>query len=100
KKSDLQAGYGTFIDIDHGHGFVTRYAHLETTAVRLGQRIRKGAVIGTVGSSGGSVAPHLHFEILRKGKPVDPIHFMIEGVTSQAYEVLKLTSHKQNQSLD
>lgn len=100
KKSDLQAGYGTFIDIDHGHGFVTRYAHLESTAVRLGQRIRKGTVIGTVGSTGGSVAPHLHFEILRKGKPVDPVHFMIEGVTSDNYEVLKSTSHTQNQSLD
>jgi murein DD-endopeptidase MepM/ murein hydrolase activator NlpD len=100
KKSELQAGYGTFIDIDHGHGFVTRYAHLETTAVRLGQRIKKGTMIGTVGSSGGSVAPHLHFEVLRKGKPVDPVHFMIEGVTSQEYEVLKATSQKQNQSLD
>jgi murein DD-endopeptidase MepM/ murein hydrolase activator NlpD len=100
KKSELQAGYGTFIDIDHGHGFVTRYAHLETTAVRLGQRIKKGTVIGTIGSTGGSVAPHLHFEVLRKGKPVDPVHFMIEGVTSHQYEVLKSTSHKQNQSLD
>lgn len=100
KRSELQAGYGTFIDIDHGHGFVTRYAHLESTAVRLGQRVKKGSVIGTVGSTGGSVAPHLHFEVLRKGKPVDPVHFMIEGVTSHEYEVLKSTGHKQNQSLD
>ena len=100
KRSELQAGYGTFVDIDHGHGFVTRYAHLENTAVRLGQRIKKGSVIGIVGSTGGSVAPHLHFEVLREGKPVDPVHFMIEGVTSKQYEVLKSTSHKQNQSLD
>lgn len=100
KRSDLQAGYGNFIDIDHGHGFVTRYAHLESIAVRLGQRVKKGSVIGTIGRSGGSVAPHLHYEVLRKGKPVDPVHFMIEGVTSQEYEVLKSTSHKQNQSLD
>jgi murein DD-endopeptidase MepM/ murein hydrolase activator NlpD len=100
KKSDLQAGYGNFIDIDHGHGFVTRYAHLETISVRLGQRIKKGSMIGSVGRTGGSVAPHLHFEVLRKGKPVDPVLFMIEGVTSHDYEVLKATSHKQNQSLD
>ncbi len=100
KRSDVQAGYGNFIDIDHGHGFVTRYAHLEDINVRIGQRVKKGAVIGTIGSSGGSVAPHLHYELLRKGKPVDPVHFMIEGVTSQEYEVLKSTSHRQNQSLD
>jgi murein DD-endopeptidase MepM/ murein hydrolase activator NlpD len=100
KRSDLQAGYGNFIDIDHGHGFVTRYAHLENIDVRIGQRVKKGNVIGTVGSTGGSVAPHLHFEVLRKGKPVDPVHFMIEGVTSHDYDVLKSTSHKQNQSLD
>jgi murein DD-endopeptidase MepM/ murein hydrolase activator NlpD len=100
KRSDLQAGYGNFIDIDHGHGFVTRYAHLESINVRIGQRIKKGTVIGTIGSSGGSVAPHLHYEVLRKGKPVDPVHFMIERVTSEHYEVLKSTSQKQNQSLD
>lgn len=100
KRSDVQAGYGNFIDIDHGHGFVTRYAHLETINVRIGQRVKKGMAVGSVGSSGGSVAPHLHYEVLRKGKPVDPVHFMIEGVTSVNYEVLKTTSHKQNQSLD
>lgn len=100
KKSDVQAGYGSFIDIDHGHGFVTRYAHLESINVKIGQRVKKGTVVGTVGSTGGSVAPHLHYEVLRKGKPVDPVHFMIEGVTSYNYEVLKSTSQKQNQSLD
>ena len=100
KRSELQAGYGNFIDIDHGRGFVTRYAHLESISVKIGQRIKKGNVIGSIGSSGGSVAPHLHYEVLRKGKPVDPVHFMIEGVTSQDYDVLKSTSQKQNQSLD
>ena len=100
KRSGLQAGYGNFIDIDHGHGFVTRYAHLESVNVRVGQRVKKGTVIGAIGSSGGSVAPHLHYEVLRKGKPIDPVHFMIEGVTSEQYEVLKSTSQKQNQSLD
>jgi murein DD-endopeptidase MepM/ murein hydrolase activator NlpD len=99
-KSDVQAGYGNLIEVDHGQGFITRYAHLESVKVYVGQRIKKGSVIGFVGSSGGSVAPHLHFEVLRKGKPVDPVLFMIEGVTSNEYEVLKSTSHKQNQSLD
>ncbi len=100
KKSELQAGYGNFIEIDHGGGFVTRYAHLESVSVRARQRIAKGAVIGTVGSSGGSVAPHLHYEVLKNGKSLDPVYFMVEGVTSEMYQGLRSISQKQNQSLD
>ena len=100
KQSDLQAGYGNYIDIDHGHGFVTRYAHLDEIKVRLGEKITKGNVVGTIGSSGGSVAPHLHYEILFQGKNVDPVLFMIEALTSEEHHQLKSLSHNQNQSLD
>jgi murein DD-endopeptidase MepM/ murein hydrolase activator NlpD len=100
KRSDLQAGYGNYVEIDHGHGWVTRYAHLEDTQVRFGARITKGQVIGTVGSSGGSVAPHLHYEILHEGKNVDPVFYMIEGLTSEQHHRLTYRSHQQNQSLD
>lgn len=100
KTSDLQAGYGNYIDIDHGNGFVTRYAHLQDINVRYGQKIKKGFVIGTIGSSGGSVAPHLHYEIIYKEKNVDPVLFMIEGLSSREHFNLKNSSQKQNQSLD
>lgn len=100
KKSDLQAGYGNFIEIDHGHGFTTRYAHLGEIKIKQGQRVKKETVIGTVGSSGGSTAPHLHYEVIRNGKQVDPVHFMIDGVTSREYSVLRSISQKENQSLD
>jgi murein DD-endopeptidase MepM/ murein hydrolase activator NlpD len=100
KRSDLQAGYGNYLEIDHGNGWVTRYAHLEDTQVRFGARITKGQVIGTVGSSGGSVAPHLHYEILHEGKNVDPVFYMIEGLTSEQHHRLTYRSHQQNQSLD
>lgn len=100
KRSDLQAGYGNYIEIDHGNGIVTRYAHLEDIAVRYGARITKGDIIGTVGSSGGSVAPHLHYEIIRDGKNIDPIHYMVEGLSSQDHHLLTVMSHQQNQSLD
>jgi murein DD-endopeptidase MepM/ murein hydrolase activator NlpD len=100
KRSDLQAGYGNFVEIDHGHGFITRYAHLGELKIREGQRVRKGAAIGTVGSSGGSIAPHLHYEVIRNGKQVNPVNFMIDGVTSREYSVLRFISEKQNQSLD
>ncbi|MEX1239188.1 MAG: M23 family metallopeptidase [Cyclobacteriaceae bacterium] len=100
KRSPLQAGYGNYIEIDHGHGLVTRYAHLEDINVKFGAKVKKGEVIGTIGTSGGSVAPHVHYEILRDGKNVDPIHYMVEGLTSEQHHHLTLISHKQNQSLD
>jgi murein DD-endopeptidase MepM/ murein hydrolase activator NlpD len=100
KRSDLQAGYGNYIEIDHGHGLITRYAHLQDIQVSYGRKIAKGAVIGTVGSSGGSIAPHLHYEILRHGKNVDPTIYMMEGLTSDEHHQLAFMSHQQNQSLD
>ncbi len=100
KRSDLEAGYGNYIEIDHGHGWVTRYAHLEDIQVKYGSRIRKGEAIGAMGSSGGSVAPHLHYEILYEGKNVDPVLYMIEGLTSDQHHRLTFRSHQQNQSLD
>ena len=100
KRSPLQAGYGNYIEIDHGHGLVTRYAHLEEIHVKYGAKIKKGDIVGTIGTSGGSIAPHLHYEILRDGKNVDPVYYMVEGLTSDQHDHLTLMSHKQNQSLD
>lgn len=100
KRSDLQAGYGNLIEIDHGFGFVTRYAHLENITVKQGQKVSKGLTIGSVGSSGGSVAPHLHYEILRKGEQMNPMLYMIEGATSESFSAMLQQSKKQNQSLD
>lgn len=100
KRSDLQAGYGNYIDIDHGNGIVTRYAHLEDITVKFGASVAKGETVGTVGTSGGSVAPHVHYEILRDGKNVDPIHYMVEGMHPAQHYVLTVMSHRQNQSLD
>jgi murein DD-endopeptidase MepM/ murein hydrolase activator NlpD len=100
KRSDLQAGYGNFIEIDHGFGFVTRYAHLDNVTVRQGQKVSKGMTIGSLGSSGGSVAPHLHYEIIRKGEQVNPMLYMIEGATSESFSAMLHQSKKPNQSLD
>lgn len=70
------AGYGLMLEIDHGAGVVTRYAHLSRTLVRRGERILKGTPIAAVGSSGLSTGPHLHYEILVHGSAVDPMVFI------------------------
>jgi len=100
KRSDLEAGYGNYVELDHGNGVVTRYAHLDDITVRYGARVVKGDTIGTAGSSGGSVAPHVHYEILRDGENVDPIFYMFEGLSSNEHYLLTVKSHQQNQSLD
>jgi murein DD-endopeptidase MepM/ murein hydrolase activator NlpD len=100
KKSDLQAGYGNYIEVDHGNGFITRYAHLEEIRVKLYQKVDKGSVIATSGNSGGSIAPHLHYEIVRNGINVNPVNYLVEGLSSDDYHHLKTLSEKHNQSLD
>ncbi len=100
RSSTLQAGYGNYVDIEHSNGLTTRYAHLDEVTVNPGQKVDKGIKIGTVGMSGGSVAPHVHYEIIRKGDQVDPVPYMLEGLTSDQHIELQKLGAKKNQSLD
>ncbi len=100
KRSDMLAGFGNYVEIDHGHGVITRYSHLEDINVRIGQKIKKGQAIGSVGSSGGSIAPHLHYEVIQEGANIDPIKFFAEGLNAEEFQELAIKSKKQNQSLD
>lgn len=100
KGSSLQAGYGNYVEIDHGNGLVTRYAHLDDVTVRPGQQVRKGFTIGTVGMSGGTIAPHVHYEIIRQGLPVNPVPYMMQNLNSAEYTELLKLGNKKNQSLD
>lgn len=72
-------GYGRMVEIDHGRGLTTRYAHMSRIAVQEGDRVEKGAVLGRVGSTGRSTGPHLHFEVRRSGDAVDPRPFLRAG---------------------
>lgn len=93
-------GYGKVIVIDHGFGYKTLYAHLHDFAVKPGQQVKRGQVIGYVGNSGTSTAPHLHYEVLKNDRPVDPKNFFIQDLTPQEYEkMIELTS-RGAQSLD
>jgi murein DD-endopeptidase MepM/ murein hydrolase activator NlpD len=100
KRSDLLAGFGNYIEIDHGHGVISRYSHLEDIHVHIGQKIKKGQVIGNVGSSGGSIAPHLHYEVILDEVNIDPIKFFAEGIDAGEFKELAIKSKTQNQSLD
>ena len=94
------AGYGKHIRIEHGYGYQSLYAHLTKYNVRKGQKVKRGDLIGFVGSTGRSEAPHLHYEILKDGNKINPIHFYYGKLSaSEFYELLE-RSKQENQSLD
>jgi len=78
--ADYAGGYGNMVEIDHGHGVVTRFGHLARISVRPGQRVAAGDMIGSVGSTGRSTGAHLHYETRIDGEPVDPQRFLEAGV--------------------
>jgi murein DD-endopeptidase MepM/ murein hydrolase activator NlpD len=93
------SGYGKLVEIDHGFGYRTRYAHMHDFAVRAGQNVKRGDLIGYVGNTGLSTAPHLHYEVLINGSQVDPVHYFYNDLSAEEYEkVLELASIE-NQSL-
>lgn len=71
-----RSGYGELVEIDHGNGYVTRYAHNKTVIANTGDKVSKGQAIALMGSTGRSTGPHVHFEVLRDGKSVNPYHFV------------------------
>ena len=93
-------GYGKHIRIDHGFGYVTLYAHLSKFNVRRGQEVKRGDVIGFVGNTGRSVAPHLHYEIRKDGVAVNPINFYYEDLNTEEFNALLEAANRENQSLD
>ena len=79
-------GYGKMITIDHGYGYKTRYAHLKNFAVRRGQKVTRGQVIGRVGRTGKSTGSHLHYEVLKNDVQINPMHFFYNDLTPDQYE--------------
>jgi murein DD-endopeptidase MepM/ murein hydrolase activator NlpD len=93
-------GYGNSIIIDHGFGYKTRYAHLSAFNVKPGDKVKRGQIIGFVGSTGKSTAPHLHYEVEKNGKKVNPIHYFHSDLTDVEYEKMLEMSRNANQSFD
>lgn len=93
-------GYGNHVVIDHGYGFQTLYAHMSQFNVRRGQEIKRGQVIGYVGSTGTSVAPHLHYEVHKNGEKVNPINYYFNDLTPEEYEKMIEFASQPTQSFD
>ena len=98
--SELETGYGNYIEIDHGNGYVTKYAHLNSVRVNKGDKIERGMVIGTVGSTGGSTAPHLHYEVIKDGVKINPVNYILNGLNNHDYMALMKLAKRENQSFD
>lgn len=94
------ATYGNYVDINHGYGFVTRYAHMQSCHMKPGQRVKRGQCIGYVGSTGVSTAPHLHYEVIKNGRQVNPAHYFFNELNAAEYEALISLAAIKNQSLD
>jgi len=75
-----KAGYGKTVEIDHGYGYVTRYAHAASINVKRGQRLERGALLGEIGRTGLATAPHLHYEVLVDGEPANPRNYLLDDV--------------------
>jgi murein DD-endopeptidase MepM/ murein hydrolase activator NlpD len=95
-----QRGFGKHIVVDHGFGYTTTYAHLNSFNVRVGQKVQRGDIIGFVGNSGTSVANHLHYEIKLNGKNVDPVNYYFEDLNAEEYEKMVEIASKTGQSFD
>lgn len=96
----FSTSYGNVIYIDHGFQFETRYAHLNRYIVKDGEEIKRGQIIGYVGDTGTSVGPHLHYEVLYKGNPVNPINFFQRDLNNKEYEKLIELGSRSVSSLD
>jgi murein DD-endopeptidase MepM/ murein hydrolase activator NlpD len=95
-----KTGYGNQIIIDHGFGYKTMYAHLQSFKVRKGERVKRGQVIGTVGSTGKSTSPHLHYEVWKNNVPVNPINYFFNDITPEQYEEILILSQRPSQTMD
>jgi len=93
-------GYGNNVTINHGIGYYTLYGHMSKVAVRAGQKVKRGDIIGYVGNTGSSTGPHVHYEVIKNGKKIDPINFFFNDLTAAEYDKVRELASQSNQSFD
>ncbi|MDH5602376.1 MAG: M23 family metallopeptidase [Cyclobacteriaceae bacterium] len=100
RESNASTGYGNQIEIDHGSGIVTKYAHLSEMIVKKGVKVAKGEVIGYVGKTGGTIASCVHYEIIKNSKKVNPVNYIAGGFEEGDYTMFLELAFRENQSMD
>ncbi len=100
RADNSRSGFGNHIVLRHGYGYETLYAHLSKYNVKPGKRVKRGDIIGFVGSTGRSEAPHLHYEVHKNGKPVNPLNFYYGNISAAEYVAISKIANQENQSLD
>jgi murein DD-endopeptidase MepM/ murein hydrolase activator NlpD len=93
-------GYGNHVVINHGYGYETLYGHMSRVKVRAGQQVKRGEVIGWVGSTGKSTGPHCHYEVHKNGQKIDPVYFFYNDLSPEQYDLLLKKAAAANQSFD
>ena len=100
KKARWEKGYGYLVTIDHGYGYETRYAHLKSFKVRAGQKVVRGEIIALSGNSGQSSGPHVHYEVLQKGRPVNPANYYFMDLDAEQYDEMIRMAENHGKVLD
>lgn len=100
KVQNKRWGYGKHVVLNHGYGYSTLYGHMSRINVRVGQKVKRGQLIGLVGSTGKSTGPHLHYEVRKNGNAVNPVGYFYNDLTSEQYEEMLKLSSNPNQSFD
>lgn len=100
RADNLAQGYGNHVVINHDFGYRSLYAHMSRMAVKVGMKIKRGQLIGYVGSTGLSTAPHIHYEVIRNGGKVNPINYYYNDLSPEQYQLLVEISNKVSQSFD
>jgi murein DD-endopeptidase MepM/ murein hydrolase activator NlpD len=94
------SGYGNHVVINHGYGYETLYGHMVRVKARRGQRVKRGEVVGYVGSTGKSTGPHLHYEVHKNGRKLDPVYFFYNDLTPAQFNEMLKRAQASNQSFD
>jgi len=99
-KATRSSTYGKVIYIDHGYGYKTIYAHMSKTVARKGQKVKRGDLIGYVGNTGRSAGPHLHYEVHKNDRPVNPIYYYYGDLSPEEFMAMQKASQQERQSYD
>jgi murein DD-endopeptidase MepM/ murein hydrolase activator NlpD len=100
KTAEFGSGYGNHVVIDHGYGYETLYGHMEKIVAHVGQKVKRGELIGYVGNTGLSAGPHVHYEVHKNGDPINPVNFYYNDLTPAEYKQMIEASSHPSQSFD